>query len=264
METGTDDKLGIGQRKNQRKIVAQTLEQAFYGCSHQKISSIFVMAEKNKIITKEQKQFLNLVSDERYFCQKFYFTGGTPLAAFYLEHRLSEDIDLFSEEEVNIRTIRMFIGKVQKKLKLKKIDYRQFLGLHSFQLFFPNNEILKVDFNYYPFPRIEKGIKYGNLAVDSILDIAVNKVQTIAMKPRARDFIDIYFIIQEKKYSFKDLLARAKIKFDWHIDPLQLGSRLFLAAEVKDYPRMIKKISNEEWQNFFIKEAKKLKKEIIE
>ena len=164
------------------------------------------MAEKNEIITKEQKLFLDLVSAEPYLCKNFYFTGGTPLAAFYLRHRLSEDIDLFSEEEVNIARIRIFIGKVQKKLKLKKIDYRQFLGLYSFQLYFPNSKILKVDFSYYPFPRIERGAKYKSLSVDSILDIAVNKVHTISMKPRARDFIDIYFIIKEKKYSFNDLL----------------------------------------------------------
>lgn len=221
------------------------------------------MAEKDKIITKEQKFFLDMVSVEPYFYKKFYFTGGTPLAAFYLRHRLSEDIDLFSEEEVNIARIRIFIGKVQKKLKLKKIDYRQFLGLHSFQLFFPNNAILKVDFNYYPFSRIEKGIKYNNLAVDSILDIAVNKIHTIAMKPRARDFIDIYFIIKEKKYNLNDLLMKAKTKFDWHIDPVQLGSRLFLAKDVADYPRMLKKISHQEWRNFFIEEAKKLKGKIF-
>jgi hypothetical protein len=221
------------------------------------------ITKKNEIITKEQKLFLDLVSTEPYLYKKFYFTSGTSLAAFYLKHRLSEDVDLFSENEINIARIRVFIGKIQKKLKLKKIYYRQFLGLHSFQLYFPNNEILKVDFNYYPFPRIEKGIKYGNLVVDSILDIAVNKVHTIAMKPRARDFIDIYFIIKEKRYSFNNLLMRAKAKFDWHIDLLQLGSRLFLADEVKDYPRMIKKINHQEWRDFFVNETKIFKKEIF-
>lgn len=221
------------------------------------------MAKKDEIITKEQKLFLDLVSAEQYLCRRFYFTGGTPLAAFYLQHRLSEDIDLFSEEEINLRTVRIFIGKAQKKLKLKKVDYRQFLGLHSFQLYFPNSEILKVDFSYYPFSRIERGIKYNNLAVDSVLDIAVNKIHTIAMKPRARDFIDIYFIVKKMNYDFYDLLIKAKTKFDWHIDPLQLGSRLLLAAEVKDYPRMLKKINHQEWQNFFIQQAKSLKKEIM-
>ncbi|NCO24944.1 MAG: hypothetical protein COW72_00790 [Candidatus Nealsonbacteria bacterium CG18_big_fil_WC_8_21_14_2_50_37_10] len=221
------------------------------------------MARKIKILTKEQKFFLDLVSQEKYLCKKFYFTGGTPLCAFYLHHRISEDIDLFSEKEINLLPIKAFIGKIQKKLKLKKVDYRQFLGLYTFQLFFSNKEILKIDFNYYPFPRIEKGIKYKNIEVDSVYDIAVNKVHTIFMKPRARDFIDIYFIIKEKGYNFDDLLMKAKAKFDWHIDPIQLGSRLLVAAEATDYPRMLKEIDHHQWKEFFVEEAKKLKKKIF-
>jgi len=197
------------------------------------------MEQKTPILTPQQKEFLDIVFEEKYLCKRFYLTGGTPLAAFYLYHRISEDIDLFCEEEINLLPIRASLGKVQKKLKLKKVDYRRFLGLHSFELYFSEKEKLKVDFNYYPFPRIEKGIKYKNISVDSIYDIAVNKVHTIAINPRARDFIDIYFIIKEKGYSFKDLIDKAK--FNWHIDPIQLGVAFTQAAELKDYPRMIKK-----------------------
>ena len=221
------------------------------------------MEQKTKILTPQQKEFLDIVSEDKYLCKKFYLTGGTPLSAFYLYHRISEDIDLFCEEEINLLPIRAFLGKVQKKLKLKKIDYRNFLGLHSFELYFSEKEKLKVDFNYYPFPRIEKGIKYKNISVDSIYDIAVNKVHTIAMRPRARDFIDIYFIIKEKKYSFDDLIMKAKAKFDWHIDPIQLGIAFTQAAELKDYPRMIKKIDHREWKQFFIDYAISLKKQIF-
>ena len=221
------------------------------------------MAKKINILTKEQEAFLELICKEPYFIKNFYFTGGTPLAAFYLFHRLSEDIDLFSEEEIDILPIRTLIGAVRKKLKIKQIDYRQYYGLHTFQLHFSRTNILKVDFNYYPFPRIEKGSKYKGLTVDSILDIAVNKVHTIAMKSRARDFIDIYFIIRKMGYDFNDLVKEAKVKFDWHIDPIQLGSRLFQASEATDFPRMLVKISNKEWRDFFIHEAEKLKKQII-
>ena len=84
-----------------------------------------------KILTEEQRVFLDFVSEEKYIYEKFYFTGGTPLAVFYLQHRLSEDIDLFSEQEVYLPSIRIFIGKAQKKFKIEKVDYRNFLGLHS-------------------------------------------------------------------------------------------------------------------------------------
>ncbi|MDP3785175.1 MAG: nucleotidyl transferase AbiEii/AbiGii toxin family protein [bacterium] len=217
-----------------------------------------------KILTFEQDRFLELAGKSKYLRDNFYFTGGTPLAAFYLQHRLSEDIDLFiADKEVPLNFASSFIKKTGKALGIQKADYTNFLGLHSFQLYFSKTNILKVDFNYYPFSRIEKGIKYKNVEVDSILDIAVNKVHTIAMKPRARDFIDIYFIIREKGYKFRDLLKKAKIKFDWHIDPLQLGSRLLMAKEVKDFPRMIKHIQPHEWQKFFLAEAKKLKSDIL-
>jgi len=125
------------------------------------------MADEVKILTSQQEAFLDLVGEERSIRETFYFTGGTPLAAFYLRHRLSEDIDLFSEEEVDILQARNFIGKVQKKLKINKVDYRQYYGLHTFQLYFSETDILKVDFNYYPFPRIEKGLTYKNISVDS-------------------------------------------------------------------------------------------------
>jgi hypothetical protein len=35
------------------------------------------------------------------------------------------------------------------------------------------------------------------------------------------------------------------------------------AEEVKDYPRMLKKIEPKIWQDFFLKEAKKLKDKIL-
>jgi len=223
------------------------------------------MAEKTPdILTKEQTEFLNLIAAEPHFTRQFYFTGGTALAAYYLRHRYSEDIDIFSEEEFDILPIRSFIGKAQRKLRLEKIDYRQFFGLHTFELYFDAKHILKVDFNYYPFPRIQKGAAYGKLDIDSVLDIAVNNVHTIAMKPRARDFIDIYFIIRDYGYDFHDLLTKAKAKFDWHIDALQLGSRLYDAASVQDLPRMIRVVNEKEWRTFFTEESKKLGKQIFE
>ena len=223
------------------------------------------MAGNIEILTPNQVAFLAKVSQESSLVKKFYFTGGTPLAAFYLQHRMSEDIDLFSEEEeVNVGPIRAFIKKIEKPLGIKAVEYRQYIGLHTFELKYNTGDILKVDFNYYPFPCIERGMKYLNIYVDSLLDIATNKVHTIYMKPRARDFIDVFFIIREKGYNFKDLIAQAKIKFDWHIDAVEFGKRLLSAANATDFPRMLKPIDHAEWQDFFIEEAKKLKDGVLE
>jgi len=207
---------------------------------------------------------LELINKNPKITQKFYWTGGTVLSEFYLHHRLSEDIDLFCEnEEVGQELIEIFLRKNASVLKVKEMRRSQFLGLFSYQLVYSDKESLKVDFNYYPFPRIEKGAKYKNIEIDSLRDIAVNKVHTIATRPRSRDFIDIYFILNKEKYNFDKLLMDAKVKFDWHIDPLDLGSQLMKARDVKDYPRMIKEINHQKWQDFFLKEARKLGENII-
>jgi len=222
------------------------------------------MAQKEKsILTLHQKKFLELIVREKYFTQRFYLTGGTALSEFYLKHRISEDLDFFSENEVNSIPIVRFLKEKNKALELQKYDTRRILGLYTFFLHFKDKEILKVDFSYYPFSKIEKGIKFKSLEVNSIYDIAVDKVHTVVLNPRARDFIDIYFIIKEKGYDFKKLLLDAKAKFDWHITALELGARLIEAAKLSDYPRMLKEIEHKEWKEFFLNEAKKLKKEIF-
>lgn len=59
------------------------------------------------------------------------------------------------------------------------------------------------------------------------------------------------------------LLAKARVKFDWHIDPLQLGSQFYKANEVADFPRMIADIKPEVWRGFFTQEAENLKGSVV-
>lgn len=222
------------------------------------------MAKEKSILTSHQRDILELISKEDYFTSRFYLAGGTALSEFYLKHRLSEDLDFFCEkEEVDPLPILRFFENKSKDLKIKKIETKRVLGLYSFFFHFKDGEVLKVDFNYYPFERIEKGVKFGNFEIESIYDIGVDKVHTVVLKPRARDFIDIYYIVKEKKYDLKELLKQAKIKFDWDITLVELGARLLEAAKLKDYPKMIKKINHQDWQNFFVKEAKKLSSDIF-
>jgi len=223
------------------------------------------MAKKEiSILTSHQREVLEALSNERYFTQRFYLAGGTALSEFYLKHRLSEDLDLFNEnDEIVPFAIDRFFKKNFKTLGIKNIETKTVYGLYTLFLHFQDNSVLKVDFNYYPFPRIEKGKTFNNLAIESIYDIGVDKVHTIVTKPRARDFIDIFFIVQEKGYNLEGLLMQAKAKFDWDITLVELGARFVEGSKMTDFPRMIRPIDHKEWQNFFINEAKKLKKDIF-
>ncbi|HLD27612.1 MAG TPA: nucleotidyl transferase AbiEii/AbiGii toxin family protein [Patescibacteria group bacterium] len=216
-----------------------------------------------KILTANQLKILTAIGEEPFLTENFYLSGGTALAGFYLYHRYSEDLDFFSEEEFEPQNIFIFFKARQKKLSLKKIDYQQSFNRNLFFLYL-KDELIKTEFTYFPFTRLQKGLNHYQVAIDSLLDIAVNKLFTIYQQPRSRDFIDLYFILKKEKLSIQDLVKKAKVKFDWHIDPIQLGSRFLQVTELKDYPRLIAKINHKVWQDFFIKEAGLLKSYILE
>ena len=216
----------------------------------------------NSILTGTQIDFLREAGHFPLLTDNFYLTGGTALAGFYLFHRYSEDLDFFSEKEIDLLNLDIALKRIREKLNVDKIDFQQSYNRNLFFFHF-GNDVLKTEFTFFPFAPIEKGVTTNGISVDSLLDIAVNKLFTIYQRTAARDYIDLYTICREKQFSVADLIKKARIKFDWHIDPLQLGTQFIKAADAKDYPRMIKEVPPQQWQAFFIEEAKKLKPEII-
>ena len=170
----------------------------------------------------------------------------------------------FSENEFDESGLNVFFQGLRKHLGITKINFRKTYNRKIFFCHLKNNEILKTEFVYYPFPRIERGRREYGIEIDSVLDIAVNKLFTIYQRSKARDYIDLYYLCTEKGFSITELIAMAKAKFDFHIDPMQLGCQFYKAKEVLDYPKMIKNIKHEVWKNFFIEEAKKFRKDILD
>ncbi len=219
--------------------------------------------EKNKILNKDQIRLLEKIGSTPFFKKHFYLTGGTPLAAFYLHHRYSEDLDFFSEHEVDVMALQTFFKSNKKELGILEIDYQQSFNRNLFFLTLKSG-VLKTEFTYFPFSCIEKGGERFGVVVDSLLDIAVNKLFTIYQRTKARDYIDLYCICKEQGFSIADLIKKARVKFDTHIDLLQLGAQFTKAKEAQDYPRMLCDISSQDWQEFFIAEAKNLRSQVIE
>ncbi len=216
-----------------------------------------------ELLTKDQITLLKAVGKNRALSKRFYLTGGTPLAAFYLQHRYSEDLDFFSEDEVDPLPIQIFFKQQKGALQIKKIDFEQSFNRNLFFLTLPTGG-LKIEFTYFPFPRIARGVPQHGVQIDSILDIAVNKLFAIYQRTQARDYIDLYYICRKQKYTIEDLLKKAKAKFDWHVDPIQLGTQFAKAEEASDLPRMIQSIPRTTWQTFFLDEAQKLRSLILE
>jgi len=67
------------------------------------------------ILTTLQSKFL-----EKFFnlTQEFYLTGGTALSAFYLKHRNSIDLDLFTHEDAAFTKIDNFVTEVCAQINI--------------------------------------------------------------------------------------------------------------------------------------------------
>lgn len=207
---------------------------------------------------------MELAGQEPKIVKNFYLTGGTALAEFYLHHRYSEDIDLFCEkQEVDQTLVEIFLKKTSAKLGVVKIKKSVFLGLTSYIMVYPDKSELKIDFNYYPFPRIDKGVTFKNIQIDSLYDIAANKIHTLFVKPRGRDYIDLYCIMTQTNYPLKKLIIDAKAKFDWDIDAPTLASQFLRVTGVTDLPKMLAPFHQRDMEKFFLSLAKELKKEIF-
>lgn len=215
-----------------------------------------------KILTPRQELALSLISKTN-LAKNFYFSGGTALSHYYLQHRFSEDLDFFSEQEFDPISVTTIIKSLKEKLGFIEFDYQNSFNRNLYFLHFDDGYILKVEFTYYPFKQVEKSKIIDNLFVDSSLDIAVNKLFTIVQKARGRDYYDLYFLIKKYGYEIAELRMMAKQKFDWHIDALHLATKLFETKKYLDDPILNTDIQILDIDNFFEKESLKLKDQIL-
>lgn len=215
---------------------------------------------KNTILTKNQQIFLYKLKKDSYLPQIFYLAGGTALTEFYLHHRLSEDLDFFSDKEFDERKIDFFINKMRKELKAVAVN-REHIFDRFIYIFDFAGEVLKVEFVKYEFPNLKPLQIFDRLYVADIYDIAVNKLFAILDRTEAKDYVDLYFLL--KIYSLEKLLAGVAEKYGFRIDPISLGGDLLKVRKIELMPKMIKKLAREELLCFFENEAYKLKREIL-
>lgn len=207
---------------------------------------------KKSFLTSYQRTLFDQIVKNNYIRSKFYFTGGTVLSEYYLRHRYSDDFDFFSETpyegEVISNHMRILSKKLHFEYNAERID-----RLFTFHVTFLNKIPFKVDFSHYEGNRVEKGGVFRKMPIDSLLDIAINKVMCIQQRDQIKDFVDLYFLL--KKFTIWDLIDGVKVKFNNKIEPYILGADLMNVVSFTTLPRMIKPLKLSDLQAFFRKEA---------
>lgn len=207
-----------------------------------------------EILTPFQKQLLSAIGQTK-LAENFYLTGGTALAAFYLQHRFSEDLDFFTADPNALRLVQPSLTDACQQLGATLHFSRTFNTFIECFVTQPEGESVKLDFAQdtpYRLQPTELNVAFG-LQVDNLLDIASNKLSALFDRSAEKDFVDIYFINQERM-AFAEMLPLARQK---HVgmDDYWLAISLQRVRQVKLLPRMVKPLSIANLQAYFLKLA---------
>jgi len=170
---------------------------------------------------------------------EFYLAGGTAVY-YYLNHRLSEDLDFFT---------------------LKKFDFREWKGI------FEEGEIwefkedtihciikgVKVSFFYYPYKLLKETVKFDMIELASLEDILAMKTSAIIQRGSKKDFVDVYYIMKELQCNSKRVIEIFRQKYG-EFNPLIIKKAFVYFEDADNDPelKMIKPVTWSTVKEYFI------------
>ena len=120
------------------------------------------------------------------FVKQYYLAGGTACALYY-GHRLSYDLDFFSQEPVEPRVISSKVENLGR-LEVQQASEGTWLG--------SINQV-KLSFFEHLYPLVGEESEWANTRIASKLDIGCMKLEAIGGRGIMRDFVDMYFLSKE-------------------------------------------------------------------
>ncbi len=166
----------------------------------------------NPILYPHQIMLLSLFFDTP-FAKTFFLTGGTALSAFYLGHRESQDLDFFSLQPFDTLALRTTMQEIaDKTTSVMTMHVRS----QTFNEIFLENKkegwMQKIDIVQEQPKRFGKITHIDNIAVDSLINIATNKILTIFGRLEPKDYIDLFAIFTQTSLKFNKMFELAKQK----------------------------------------------------
>jgi predicted nucleotidyltransferase component of viral defense system len=151
--------------------------------------------------------------------RNFFLTGGAALAGYHLQHRHTEDLDLFTIEENlddadrALAAVAEELGGTLEQTKTTQ-DFRRRIVRHG-------DEAVVVDLVHDRAPQGEvPKVQFGAVRVDPPEEILANKLCTLLSRSELRDLVDVY-ALEEAGFRVEDALPLAQRK-DGGLTPLQL------------------------------------------
>ena len=143
---------------------------------------------------------------------QLYLSGGTCLSRFYYQHRFSDDLDFFFDgyahsQETFAMVVRDIANRISNHFAIEMTVngeyFKRFFVTHQ-------NQPLKLEFVYENFKTVGMRQRVQGMLIDSKENLAANKLTAVYDRKTVKDFVDLYFLLQE--IPFEKIAAWAKYK----------------------------------------------------
>ena len=173
-------------------------------------------------------ELLKLLQKKEYL-EGFHLVGGTALALYY-GHRISVDIDLFSNFDFDAEHL---LENIQQDFSYQLYSTAQYTLKGRI-------ENINVDIIAHRYPYLQSPHDMGGISMLSVQDIIAMKLNAISVSgQRTKDFIDIYYSFEN--YSIGEMVEFYKIKYDQQNASHVLKSLIYFDdVDSVDWPILIK------------------------
>lgn len=176
-----------------------------------------------EILTEiEKKEFPKL----KHFGRRGVLAGGTALS-MQIRHRRSYDFDVFFPDPLPksiAQMARRSFGRIRVGRHLEN------------DLTFTTPSGLRITFFHYPFRPLYPLVRTPTIPLFSWKDIALDKAYTIGRRALYRDYVDLFFLMKEKKLSIEWMIKNSRKKFEGLFPVKPFLEQLIYLADVPPAP----------------------------
>lgn len=196
-------------------------------------------------VTVRLKAILQKLMQEKLFAP-FRLVGGTNLSLRY-GHRISVDIDLFTDEDYGSLDFRLF----EEYLKANFLYYdcnddTSIVGFgRSYYIGETGDDCVKLDLMYTD-PFLDEAELIDGVRMASVRDMVAMKMNAICAGGRKKDFWDLHMLLEH--FSLEEMFDLHRRRHPWEHDRDEMKTYLTDFSEVDEQPDPIC-MQNKDWDD---------------
>lgn len=200
-----------------------------------------------KVLPRHSLELLKaLEADPASGLRGWTLAGGTGLA-LQLGHRVSEDLDFFRTDELDVRDLHPVLGRQGPYETLQEAEHSLTVLLRK----------TKLSFFRVRDPFVFKPLPYRFFALADRREIALMRLMAISSRGSRKDFVDLHVLLRERPTlrEYFDLLPGKYGASRVNVYHILKSLTYFDDAELEPMPHMLEPFDWKECKAFFRREA---------